>query len=51
MLLGFMEIIIIIHLSLQTIVPLPLYKILLGNFHFQGDGVDLLFFIPLTKFS
>ena len=50
--LGFMEIIIITHLSsLQTVVTLPLCKILLGNFHFQKDRVDVFFSIPSTKYN
>ena len=47
-----MEIIIILHLSfLQTVVPQPLYKNLLGNFHVQEDGIDVLFPIPFTKYN
>lgn len=45
-----MEIIIIIYLSsFQTIIPLPLYKNLVGNFHFHEDGMDVIFPIPSTK--
>lgn len=54
-LLGFMEIIIIIiiiQLSfLQTVVSLPLYKNLLGNFHLLEDGINVLYPIPFTKYN
>ena len=45
-------IIIIIQLSfLQTVVSLPLYKNLLGNFHLLEDGINVLYPIPFTKYN
>ena len=52
-LLGFTKIIIIIiQLSfLQTVVSLPLYKNILGNFHLLEDGINVLSPIPFTKYN